>query len=186
MARRHAIHLTPDQRETCRRLLRDARAVARTKRRALVLLQADHRHGLHPRSDAEIAEAAGVNPRTVARTRAAFLSGGLAPALCLAPQKRNPPPKLSSEHRRRVLALAATPPPPGYPRWTTRTLADHLNRSADFPPVSRELIRRLLKGDYPPASGGGARGRAGRERGGAAPRSSNRQFSEMPDSLSSA
>lgn len=153
MLPRRSIRLTREQRSRCHALHNDPRVPDRTRRRALVLLHADTGDVDLPPTDAEIAAAARVAPRTVVRTRAAFLDHGFEHALCVTPPRRRPAAKLSPEHEALLLQLAATPPPPGYPQWTTRTLAEHFNRRYDAPTVSRELVRRLLlrKGAPPDA-----------------------------------
>lgn len=110
----------------------------------MILIRADVSPA-HPRaSDREIADAAGVAPRTVARVRAAFVTRGFEAAMNGArPSPRNHP-KLTPEQELLLLDLLDTPPPLSYPRWTTRTLAERLSQIEGVPTVSRELVRRTL------------------------------------------
>jgi hypothetical protein len=147
MARRHTVRLSAAQRQRCEALLADPGTAARVRRRARVLLLAAERAVVDAPTDARVAAAAGVSPRTVERVRAGFVRGGLERALALRPPSINHPAcKLSPDQQELLFTLVASmPPPPGYPRWTTRTLAAHLNGLDGMPPVSRELVRRLLK-----------------------------------------
>ncbi len=145
MPRTHVVRLTPEQRTACREALTRPDIADHTRRRAMILIHADVSPD-HPRAtDREIADAAGVAPRTVARVRAAFATQGFDAAMNGVQPRPRHCPKLSPEQELLLLDLVDTPPPPSYPRWTTRTLAERLGQFDGVPPVSRELVRRTLR-----------------------------------------
>jgi hypothetical protein len=140
----YLVHLSAEQRQACHAILNRPSASCRARRRALVLLNADRGAGSGHQPDAAIAQAAGVDVRTVVRVRAAFVKQGFGIALNGRARSATTTSKLTPEQETRLLALIATPPPPGYPRWTIRTLAEGLRQFSDMPRVSRELVRRTL------------------------------------------
>lgn len=89
-----------------------------------------------------VAALCGVSPPTVDRWVARFGEQGTA-GLANRPRGRT---RVSGHARRRVLKLAAAPPPAstGLARWTTRTLADHLQRIDDIT-VSTNCIATALR-----------------------------------------
>jgi transposase len=143
--RRHIVRLTTEQRVACDGVLADAAASGHSRRRALILLHADVAGDGSRSTDRDIAAAAGVSPRTVARVRAAFARHGFDAAMNGMQGTRRMPAKLTAAQEQLLLDLLDTPPPPSYPRWTTRTLAERLGQLDGVPAVSRELVRRTLK-----------------------------------------
>ncbi|HZR48586.1 MAG TPA: helix-turn-helix domain-containing protein [Streptosporangiaceae bacterium] len=144
-AKQHVVCLTPEQRAELGRLLTRNATTALEQRRARILLHADAGPTGPKRTDVEVAAAVGVDPRTVARTRAGFVQEGFAVALHGHPRVRQTPPKLDSSQEARLVALACTDPPAGHARWTVRLLAERVVQLEELPPVSRELVRRTLK-----------------------------------------
>jgi transposase len=145
LPRSHVVRLTPEQRTTCREVLTRPDVTDHTRRRAIILIRADASPDRPHATDREIADAAGVAPRTVARVRANFVTRGFDAAM----NGMRPPPrirhKLTPEQEQLLLDLLDTPPPLSFPRWTTRTLAERLSQIEGVPSVSRELVRRTLK-----------------------------------------
>lgn len=145
MPKQHVVRLTRAQRSECGAILRRGRSSAMAQRRARMLLAADVSQTGRRLTDVEIAAAVQVQPRTVARVRAAFCQQGFAVALRGRPRPRPVPPKLDAVAEARLIALACTQPPEGRERWSLRLLADQVVLTEGIPPVSRELIRRTLK-----------------------------------------
>jgi hypothetical protein len=145
MAKQHVVRLSRSQRSECGAVLRRGRSSALTQRRARILLAADVGQDGPRRTDVEIAAAVQVQPRTVARVRAAFCQQGFAVALRGRPRPRPVPPKLDAVAEARLVALACTSPPDGKARWSVRLLADQAVLVEGLPPISRELVRRTLK-----------------------------------------
>jgi Homeodomain-like domain len=145
MPKQHVVRLTPAQRAECGSVLRRGRSPALTQRRARILLATDVSQDGPRLTDGEVAAAVQVQPRTVARVRAAFCQQGFAIALRGRPRPRPVPPTLDAVAETRLLALACTTPPDGRDRWSLRLLADQVVLTNGIPPISRELIRRTLK-----------------------------------------
>ena len=142
---KHQVVLTPADRSRLRGLLRRSRTSALQQRRARILLAADVGAGRPGQTDAAVAAATVVDPRTVARVRAAFAQHGLERALC--GQRRVFPPrrKLSDVQEAQVLVLAQSDPPPGQARWSLRLLADRLVELEVVATISHETVRATLK-----------------------------------------
>lgn len=145
MPKHHVVRLSRAQRAACGAVRRRGRSAALTQRRARILLAADASQGGPRLTDVEIAAAVQIQPRTVARVRAAFCQQGCAVALRGRPRPRPVPPKRDAVAEARLIALACTTPPEGRDRWSLRLLADQVVLTAGLPPISRELIRRTLK-----------------------------------------
>lgn len=145
MPKQHVVVLSAAQRGECGAVIRRGRSPALVQRRARILLAADAGQAGRRQTDREIAAAVAVDARTVARVRTAFCRQGFAVALRGRPRPRPVPPTLDGVQEARLVALACLPPPDGHARWSLRLLADQAVLLEDFPPVSRELVRRTLK-----------------------------------------
>jgi Homeodomain-like domain len=145
MPKQHVILLTPEQRAECGAIVRRGRTSALGQRRARILLAADAGPDGPRLTDATIAAATAVTPRTVARVRTTFCHQGFAVALRGRVRPRPVPPKLDALQEARLIALACTSPPAGRARWTLQLLADQVVLLEEMPPISRELVRRTLK-----------------------------------------
>ena len=156
MRKQYVICLAPEPPAAAEGTLARGQATALTYRHTRILLEADTGPRRRVRSDRQVAELCGVSPRTVARVRERFARDGFAIAL----QGRAHPgsrPKLDHAQEARLIALACTPAPAGRARWSMRLLAARVVELAEFPPVSRELVRTTLKktGSSPGAGNGG-------------------------------
>jgi hypothetical protein len=142
---KHRVVLTPADRERLQTLLRRSGTPAIQQRRARILLAVDGGGGRQVPTDAAVAAATQVDPRTVARVRAEFARHGLDRAL----RGRRPvfPPrrKLSAMQEAQVLVLAQSDPPAGQTRWTLRLLADRLVDLEVVDGISPETVRATLK-----------------------------------------
>jgi len=142
---KHRVVLQPDERERLQALLRRSPTTARQQRRARILLACDGGGGRRVPTDAAVAAATQVAPRTVARTRAEFARSGLERALCGRPPVFPPRRKLNDVQEAQVLVLAQADPPPGHARWSLRLLANRLVELEVVETISPETVRATLK-----------------------------------------
>ena len=142
---KHRVVLDPADRARLRALLRRSGTPAIQQRRARILLAVDGGGSRHVPTDAAVAAATQVNPRTVARTRAEFARHGLERALCGRRPAFPPRRKLTDAQEARVLVLARSDPPPGRARWSLRLLSARLVELEVVDGICPETVRRTLK-----------------------------------------
>jgi len=158
-AKQHIVRLTTAERNGLRAMLRAGIAPARQLARARILRKADA--GVRgPRlTDRQIAEAVEVDPRTVARVRAAFAAlpaeaaagapdeapDRLARVLGRTPSDRVYPRKLDGTAEASLVTLACSTPPAGHARWSLRLLAGRLVELEIVDGISPETVRAALK-----------------------------------------
>ena len=145
MPKRYLVELTPEERANLGRLVSTGKAAVRKIHHAQILLKADSSPGGPAWPDASIAEAFGVNVRTVERIRQRLVEHGLDDALERRQPRRAPRRKIDGEVEARLIALACGPPPQGRVRWTLRLLADQLVELCVVEAVGAETVRRALK-----------------------------------------
>jgi hypothetical protein len=142
---KHLVVLHLEERQRLQALLRRSRTTALQQRRARILLAADVGGDRPAQTDAAVAAATQVDPRTVARVRAEFVQQGLERALCgrrpIFPPRR----KLSDAQEAQVLVLAQSEPPAGRARWSLRLLADRVVELEVVEAISHETVRTTLK-----------------------------------------
>lgn len=142
---KHRVVLTCAERERLTGLLRRGTSAALTQRRARILLAADVGGDRPAQTDAAVAAATQVDPRTVARVRAECAQHGLERALAgrrpVFPVRR----KLSDLQEAQVLVLAQSDPPPGQARWSLRLLSHRLVELAVVEEISHETVLAALK-----------------------------------------
>ena len=146
--KQHVVRLSPAERADRRARLVAGATPARTQTHARILLKCDTATGGPRWSDARVAEAVEVSPRTVARVRARFASGGLAAALERKPPARVYARKLDSTQEARLIAVACTEPPAGHARWSLRLLSRRLVELEIVDGISPETVRTTLKKTY--------------------------------------
>lgn len=145
MSQQHVVCLGPAERAEVGGLIRRAGASTCGQRRARILLRAD-RGVAGPRlTEAEVAAAVGVEPRTVARVRARYATHGLAATLARRPRRDRRPPKPAGAQAAQPVALACTDPPAGHARRSLRLLAGRLVELEVVDGISPETVRRALK-----------------------------------------
>jgi hypothetical protein len=141
---KHRVVLSPDERARLKTLLRRSSTTALQHRRARILLAVDGGGRTAP-TDATVAAATQVDPRTVARVRAEFAQYGLDRALSGRHPVFPPRGKLSAVQEAQVLVLAQADPPPGHARWSLRLLAKRLVELEVVDGISPETVRATLK-----------------------------------------
>lgn len=150
--KQHFVRLTGDDRRTLQRMVRTGQRSAWSLQRARILLATDAAGAGPASTDAVVAAMVGVSSRTVARTRVAWATQGMA---CLTRQpavRRAVAPKLSAAQTLQIAALACTNPPPGYARWSLRLLTRRVIELEIVQQVCVETVRRALQ------KGGSGRG----------------------------
>lgn len=150
-AKQHVVRLSAEDRAALGHLIRRDGASALQQRRARILLLADvGQEGRHL-TDREVAAAAAVDVRTVARVRTLYAvggpdgRGGLGAVLAPRPRADRGPGKLDGTAGVALTALACTEAPAGHARWTLRLLAARLVALEVVDGVSPETVRAALK-----------------------------------------
>jgi hypothetical protein len=143
--KQHIVRLSVDERAAVRQLIAAGSAPARTLMHARILLKADAGAGGPRWTDARIAEAVEVSPRTVARARTTYATQGLDAALQRKPADRVYARRLDGADAARLVTLACTDAPAGHARWTLRLLAGRLVELAIVDGISPETVRQTLK-----------------------------------------
>jgi len=121
------VRLTDEDRLELDSLICKGKASALTLTRARILLKADQGDNSEAWTDAEIAEALDVAPKTVFNIRRRWVEEGLEAALNRKKQKRpSRTRKLDGKAEAKLVATCCGPAPQGRARWTLRLLADQL------------------------------------------------------------
>jgi len=137
----HRVHveLRRKDRRQVGAMLSKGQESARVLRRASILRQLDGGQRV-----AQVAENAGVAPKTVRAIARRYEDGGLDTALY---EKSRPGHErvLSTGQKQRIVAMVCGSPPQGRARWSVRLIAEEAAKRKLGPPVSRETIRILLE-----------------------------------------
>ncbi len=162
MPAKYVVRLSDDERDRLDRITRIGSAHARTITHARALLLTDASDDGPAWTDEKAADALGISPATVARTRHRYCTEGLGEAIRTRKGGPGRPPKIDGTAKAHLVALACSEPPEGRARWTVRLLADRyvtlgLEEGWLVGPVSRETVRQRLKktGCVPTASSSG-------------------------------
>lgn len=114
--------------------------------RARILLKADQAEGSPAYTDAEIAEALDVSPKTVFNIRQKWVELGLEQTLERRPQRTpSRQPKLDGNAEAKLIACSCGPAPEGRSKWTLRLLADKAVELELVESISHETVRQTLK-----------------------------------------
>jgi Homeodomain-like domain len=143
--KQHRVRLAAQERMALRQEIARGVAPARRLARARILLKADEAVGGPRLSDVAIGAAVEVSPRTVARVRSDFATGGMARALARQPPRRVYLRAIDPAAEVGLIAIACSPPPAGHARWTVRLLADRLVVLQLVDHVCPETVRTTLK-----------------------------------------
>jgi len=140
------VRLTDEDRVELESLIRKGKASARTLSRARILLKADQGGKGESWTDAEVAAAVDVSPKTVFNIRRRWVEEGLEAALN---RKKQACPsrtrKLDGKAEAKLVATCCGPAPQGRARWTLRLLADKLVELEVVESISPETVRTTLK-----------------------------------------
>lgn len=154
---KHRVVLDAADRQRLQGLLRRSSTSAIQQRRARILLAVDGGGSRHVPTDAAVAAATQVDPRTVARVRAECATHGLERALRGQRPVFPPRYKLSDLQEAQVLVLAQSDPPAGQARWSLRLLANQVVELEIVESICPETVRRTLTKTIC-SPGGGSRG----------------------------
>jgi transposase len=127
-------------------LVRKGKASALTIARARILLKADQGERGEAQTDAQVAEALSVAPKTVFNLRRRWVEEGLEVALRRKKQDcPSRPRRLDGRAEAKLVAACCEPAPAGRARWTLRMLADKLVELQVVDAISPETVRGTLK-----------------------------------------
>jgi transposase len=140
------VRLTEQERSELETLVRKGKASALTITRARMILKADQGENGEAWSDAQVAEALNVAPKSVFNIRRRWVEEGLQAALHR--KKQDGPSrarKLDGEAEAKLVAICCGPAPQGRARWTLRLLSDQLVELEAVESISPETVRSTLK-----------------------------------------
>jgi len=144
--KKYIVELSSKERDELQALVKKGKSSTRKIQHAQILLKADEAEGGPGWKDELIAEAFGVNVRTVERLRQRCVEEGVEEAL--RPRKKSvrvPPRKLDGKGEAYLCKLACSSPPAGRDRWTLRLLSDRLVALEVVETISYETVRTALK-----------------------------------------
>ncbi len=114
--------------------------------RARILLKADQAEGGPAYTDAAIAEALDVSPKTVFNIRQKWVELGLKQTLeRRAQQTPSRQPKLDGKAEAKLIACSCGPAPEGRSKWTLQLLSDKVVELGLADSICRETVRQTLK-----------------------------------------
>jgi transposase len=140
------VRLAKEERSELEALVRKAKISALKVTRARILLKADQGDKGAAWTDAQIAEALDVAPKTVFNIRRRWVEEGLDAALNRKKQERpSRSRRLDGKAEAKLVATCCGPAPKGRARWTLRLLADRLVELDVVESISPETVRGTLK-----------------------------------------
>ena len=152
MKKVYRVSLSEEERQQLEDLVRRGKAKSGQKpsalklTRARILIKADQSHDGPAWTDAQIAEALDVSPKTVFNIRKKWVELGIEQVLERRPQKRpSRVPKLDGKAEAKIIATSCGPAPEGRSRWTLKLLADKTVELGFAESISPETIRKTLK-----------------------------------------
>ena len=152
MKKVYRVTLSEEERQRLRDLIRNGEVKQGRKpsalklTRARILLKADQSKDGPALTDAQIAEAVEVSPKTVFNIRKKWVELGIDQVLERRPQKQpSRSPKLDGRAEAKIIAVSCGPAPEGRAAWTLRLLADKTVELGFAESISRETIRQTLK-----------------------------------------
>ena len=161
---KYKVELTQSERSALIETSGRGKPLARTVKRALVLLKADE--GLSDREAAEAAEAVSLSAATVARVRRRFVEEGVETAINDRPRSGRGR-KLNGKQEAHLVAVACSNAPEGHAHWTLQLLADKVVAMEFAGSISLETVRQILKKTN--SNHGRRKSGAGRRKSGASP-----------------
>jgi putative transposase len=137
--RRLSVHLSIQDREELRALLRRGIQPVRSVLRTLALLQLDA-----GQAASAVAANLQLTAKAVREIGRRYEDGGLDRSL-YDKQRPGAAPVLEASQKQRIIAMVCTDPPEGRARWTVRLIAEEAVKRKLLPRVGRETIRVLLQ-----------------------------------------
>jgi len=136
---KHAVKLTPKERERLIAIVTKGRNKAAYIQRAHILLKSDE-----SKTDREIGQILYISEQTIRRIRLRFWEDGLEAAL---EDKARPKQDgaLNDRQQAYLVALACSNPPSGRERWTVELLATQLVADGIVTSIASETVRLVLK-----------------------------------------
>ena len=152
MQKVYVVRLSNEEREQLEELVKRGnlekgrRPSALKLTRARILLKADQAEGSPAYTDAEIAEALDVSPKTVFNIRQKWVELGLEQTLERRPQQTpSRQPKLDGKAEAKLIACSCSSAPEGRSKWTLRLLGDKAVELGLADSISHETVRQTLK-----------------------------------------
>jgi len=136
---RLSVHLSEQDREELRALLRRGIQPVRSVLRTLALLQLDA-----GQAASAVAANLQLTAKAVREIGRRYEDGGLDRSL-YDKQRPGAAPLLEASQKQRIIAMVCTDPPEGRARWTVRLIAEEAVKRKLLPRVGRETIRVLLQ-----------------------------------------
>ena len=144
--KKYLIILSPEERDTLRKITTSGRGPARMFTRARILLKADQGEHGPGWSDEQISDALDVTVQTIERIRKQLVEEGFDAVLSRRQYTQKVSRKKIDGHvEAHLIALSCSEPPKGYARWTLRLLADKIVELGYVETISHEAIRQTLK-----------------------------------------
>jgi len=144
--KKYIINLSPEERDTLKKIIAAGRGPARMFTRARILLKADQAEPGPSWSDEQISDALDVTVQTIERVRKQFVEEGFEAVLSRRPYTQTVSrKKIDGNVEAHLIALSCSEPPTGYVRWTLRLLADKIMELGYVETISHEAIRQTLK-----------------------------------------
>ncbi len=143
--KRYKVTLSKKEREELNNLMKKDRVAARKRIHAQILMRTDESKGQTGWTDVNVAEAYGIDIRTVARVRQRFVEHGLEVALQPRASQENRAHKFDGEKEAQLITLACSEPPEGYARWTLQLLANEMITLEYMDSISHQSVRNVLK-----------------------------------------
>ena len=151
MKKVYVVQLPEEERQELEAMVKGGKAKGRKVSalkltRARILLKADQQEGAPSCTDAKIADALDIAPKTVFNIRRRWVELGLEQAL---ERKKQTTPsrqrKLDGNAEAKLVAVCCGPAPEGQVAWTLRLLADKVVELGLATSISPETVRQTLK-----------------------------------------
>ena len=142
---KYVLQLTLEERERLERIVKTGKSAAWKMQRAQALLKMDRSAGGSGWSDARIAEAFGMTPRSLESWRKQAVEAGPESLLERHYAQRPSRRKLDGAGEAHLVKLACSHAPEEHAGWSLNLLANKLVELRIVESISRETVRRTLK-----------------------------------------
>lgn len=144
MAKLYHVHLTEEERQHLKTLLKNNNQNTERAKRCYILLAADQ-NGDKNWKDSEISNCYGMTIRTISRLRKRFIEGGLHTALYGIKKEIERSKIFDGRVEAKLIALRCSKVPSGHSGWSLRLLADKMIELSYVESISHETVRQVLK-----------------------------------------